>query len=515
MRATGRRALASCILAVALAAGCGSVHRDDDGKDGGARGEEEEPGEGGGEDDDGGDDGAPAEAELCVGSSGERIRRLLRQHEDGTSEAIALRDVEMGGNCEFRLDREGTLRCMPDIDGRPFQLASREYTDSACSESTALAMFGYVPGAPPGKAVMWQPGTCGTIYRYYDLGASMSFPAETPLYYKAENGTCTQTTASTSPTTLYFALGPEIPLDRFVAGSEAISEEGRLGVRRVTGEDGAVFCDRRGSLRDAELGGHPCAIGESEDGVLRCLPRDNPVVQVSTEPTCAGATDAAQVFTTCDAGLGYTRELVESGCYSRWRMHELGAQVAGTFYLPGFDTCELAPADRQFHEIGAAVDPSGFAELAYERVPVGGRLERVDVVGDGVRLDRPSWYDTELEVPCEFRLTAGSSLRCLPGTIDLPEAGLASFHTDPLCKSQSAEYASFGDPCMSGRQPRFVMSFRSGGYRAYELGRPVEETLYTSSGDVCSTVPSTVQVFTVGAEMPVDRFVAGIEVVEP
>jgi len=511
---TSRRACAPVLAALALhLAACGAVHRGDGDDDSGDADDDGAGSDDGAGDDGGGDGGDGAGgAELCAGASGERIRRVVRQHDDGTAEAIALQDTELGSTCQFGLDGQGNLRCMPDVNGAPFANASVIFTDAGCT--TAVADFSFLPRGTPTYAVVAGVATgCSSLRRWYELGAQVPLGDESTIYYRASGGACTASTASSSR--YYAALGAEIPLDRFVIGTEGRDSSGRLAVRTVEGDDGSRFCDRRLGFRDSDLDDHACTPTAGEDGVLRCVPDSATTMQVSTDSGCSDEFTVAAVSTACDQGHQYTRETTTPGCFARWRVHGLGAQVAGALYsyIP-FDGCYAAPVDRQYYEIGPVVAPTSFAELALERVDVGARLQRVDLVGDGLRVDRPFWYDSALDVMCQFQVAADGVSRCLPGQPDEPEAGITTFYSDPACKSSAVELASFADPCESGREPRFVVATRGGGLRAFELGRAVEGPVYQWS-DSCSNVPVTTRVHTVGEELPLDSFVSGSEAVEP
>ncbi len=512
---TRRRACAPVLAALALLlAACGDVHRGDEDDDSGAESDDDGGGDSGdGAGDDGGEgDGGSGGAELCVGASGERIRRVVRQHDDGTGEAIALHDTELGATCQFGFDGQGNVRCMPDVNGAPFASAGRVFTDAGCT--SAVADFSFLPRGTPTYAVIAETGAgCSSLRRWYELGAQVPLDDTSTIYYRATSGICTASTASTSH--YYAALAAEMALDRFVIGTESRHSSGRLSVQIVEGEDGSRFCDRRIGFRDADLGGHACTPDRGEDSVLRCVPDSASTMQVSTDSGCGGEFTVATVSTACDLGQEYTRETVTPGCLARWRVHELGAPVAGALYsyVP-FDGCYPAPTDHQYYEIGPVVAPTSFAELTLESVDVGGRLHRVNLVGDGLRVDRPFWYDSARDVTCQFQLAADGISRCLPGRSDEPEAGITTFYTDPACKGGTVELASFADPCESGREPRFVVGNRGGGTRVFELGRAAEGPIYQWSGS-CTTVPATTRVHTVGEELPLDSFVSGSEQVEP
>jgi hypothetical protein len=507
---------------VSLASGCGAIRKDDPGDDGddGSTDDDDAPDDAGddgdaADDGDGGDDGVPAETAVCVGASGSRIRRIMRQHDDGTSEAIGMRDTELGGNCRFGPDREGALRCLPVTDNRPFGFASRYFTDAGCTNP--IAYFGSVANVTPGYAVFFESGTCGTVFRYHELGAQQSFPARTPLFFRTNpGGQCAQTTASTSPDVKYFALGAEMALDRFVAAGESTQTDGRLAVRVIEGEDGSRVCDRDTGFVDTGLGGHPCREEESDGGVRRCLPLPNSLVRVTNDSICRDMRDAVQVFATCDRGLEYTQKAapVSGACRVPYKVHDMAEELAGPFYYDDFDGCLSVPSDRLHFALGPEVAATSFAELREERVDLGMRLERVDVVGDGVRMQRPSWFDGELDVSCEFRPGGDGAQRCIPGTTLVPEAQIVSFYVDPLCEGATVDHAVFNDACGGGREPKYAVRSNSGGARVFAIGQAFTEPRYQWNGG-CSLPPATARLFTIGPEVPPDSFVAGSELVEP
>jgi len=475
---------------------------DADGSDGGADG--------------GGDDGGvPEPAAVCTGASGERIRQVVRRHDDGTSEAVGLRDTEFGNDCSFQVDRDGTTRCLPRLDGEPFGFGLVEFTDAGCTNP--IIHFSVYGTPVPGRAVVRaEEASCGTPFDYYDLGGALSFPEETTLYFvNSETGFCSTTTADTSATSHYFARGAEITPDRFVAASEAWSGEGRLGVQVWEGADGSRACEPSVRMRDQALGGHSCLPGIGEDDVLRCLPESNSVVEVSMSSQCASPAPAAQVSGTCDRGLEYSAESVFQGCRAHQVVRALGEQLPGSFYFEGSEGCEAIPPGNLYFTLGALVDPSSFAALETERVPLGARLERMDMVGDGVRVAQHDWYDGEREVACKFDLATDGALRCLPGTTDVPEARVTDVYADPKCEGAASQLALFEDRCATGAEPKYVRDTRSGSAVAvYAIGQPVADTRYVVSAGFCTSVSAPSRLYTIGPEVSAGSFVAGVDEVE-
>ena len=519
-------ALAS--LLVILVAACGSVEKadpgddgvSDDGDPGGDDADGGDPGDGGDDgdapddgssdgdaaDDDGGD--GPDPTGLCTGDSGSRLRQVVRQNDDGTSEQIALRDTQTGGDCTFQLDREGTLRCLPRIDGRPFAIGQRYFADAGCS-SPITALY-QPPLATPTHVVFPEASVgCGSGFRYFQVGADMNLGEGSTIYYRDQAGSCVATTSYSYYR--YFPVGAEVPPSSFVPGTESFDEGGRLRVRRVTGDDGSSVCDPS-RIADASLDGGTCNRERGEDGQMRCLPEGYSRTQVANNTSCSPAVDAAQVQASCDRGLDYARQPAFA-CNARYRVRPLGAQIAGPYYQDGFDGCVAADSSSIFFSVAEeAVDPATFATLAAERVPVGGRLERIDMVGDGVRARLPEWYDTELGVACTFRQTADGAMRCVPGGAEAPQGRVRTYYSDASC-SGTVELATYDEPCEGAPTPAFVVRSVGSGLRVARIGQPATAAIYEDAGDFCAQV-STTNVFTIGAEVPLNTLVAGSEAPE-
>lgn len=517
-------ALASLLMI--LVAACGSVEKADPGDDGVS-----DDGDPGGGDADGGDpgdaddgdatdgddssdgdaadDGEPEPTELCQGTSGERLRQVIRQNDDGTSEQIALRDMETGGDCSFQLDREGTLRCMPRIDGRPFAIGQRYFGDAGCS-SAITALF-QAPLATPTHVAFPEAGTgCSSGMRYFGLGAELPLGNGSAIYYRDPFGSCVETTSSSSYR--YFPVGAELPPSSFMAGTESYDEDGRLRMRRVTGDDGSSVCDP-GRLSDTAMDGATCSRERGEDGQMRCLADGYSETQVSNDTGCSSMVDAAQVQASCDRGIDHVRTSVFE-CNYRYRVRPLGPQIAGPYYQDSSDGCvQASPSTIFFSVEEEAVDPATFAPLAAERVPVGGRLERIDMVGDGIRARLPEWFDTELGVTCSFRLTADGAMRCVPGGTEAPQASVRTYYGDTDCGG-GVELATYTEPCDGAPTPTFVVRNPGNGLRVFRLGQPATGALFEDQGGFCGQVSSSAHIFTIGAEVPLNSLVSGSEAPE-
>jgi hypothetical protein len=509
-----RRALSPALflwLAAVLVTGCGSIRKDapgagdDDGADTGDGADTD--GAGDGEDDGSTDGGEPGPAELCTGASGERLRQIVRVHGDGTSESLGLRDTVLGFDCRFARDHEGTMRCLPSGPGPFGTQGYRIYSDPGCTD--LLAAFSDLTSTPLVVAFS-EERDCQTIHRYHELGAEVSYPEESTAYVvNPESGLCSAISVG-SPRDRYFRAAAEIGPERFMALTESVSSEGRLGVRVLEGDDGSRFCDR-GVLFDAELGAGPCSAAEGTDGVMRCLPTSNDLVRVSTSSQCTGSVEVTRARATCGLDRTYSRERVAPGCSARWQVRERGGQLDGTFHLDFEIACPLAPVGDTYHEIGPVAPPSDFPELREEVVDGGNRLHRIDHVADGVRIDRGIWYDSELGARCAFPPAPTVSSRCLPGSGQTREAGIGSYFTDPSCAGPRIEVAVFHDPCGFGGEPRYA---RGDGSLIYSIRDRLTEPRFHISDGFCQQTPETLTFYSLGSQLEEEMFVGGILEIE-
>jgi hypothetical protein len=487
-------------LLLSILAGCGFIAKN--------------PPEGEGAGDAGGagdrDGGSQEEAELCTGASGSRIVRLVRQHDDGSSEAVGLHDTEFDADCQFRTDGDGTVRCLPVQNNRPFGLAQPVFRDASCTDRVVQIPSSSNP--IPVYGVIHSFGACSAQQSWFQLGGALSIPEGTTLYFM-NAGVCTATTAG--PSGRYYALGAELTSDRFVAATETQEGTGRLAVRVVEGEDGSRVCDREGPLLDGDLGGHPCSLEHAEDGVLRCLPQGISTTRVSSEEDCSPTEPAAQINDACGTVLTHTRELAMPGCASFWRVRELGSQLAGPVYLDDIDLGCYAGADYRFHVLGPVVAAESFVQISIVHGPGATRLRRLDLVADGLRVDRPYWYDSEYDLHCRFLATPDGASRCVPFAVGQErQATLVDVYTDPACEGASTRYALYDEPCGNGVTPKLAVASTVDGPRFYALGAAPAAGTYYHYTSSCQQVSSSGQLFAVGAEVPSSAFVAGTMTLE-
>ena len=493
-------------LALALCAGlaCGgdddSPAGDPDAGDSGAPG--------------GNDDAGPAPVQLsCEAASGDRVRVVVREHGDGSSEFVRLHDTDFAETCAFAPAGDGAVRCLPAVDGSPFAEGAVRYSDKLCATPIAqlVAVAGEEPPTHLRELVPAADACAGSVSVFHVLGGQLPIAPDT-LIFQVIAGTCT---AVAAPATDFFAITEELPLTAFVEGSQTYSDSGRIRLAQVDGADGSRSCGASSPLIDRDLGDHPCQLALSEDGSLRCLPEDVGPTSAFSDVLCATPIEVALVDETCNAGAAYVTDAAGAECPLLRRVRALGGAVAAPVFQVT-DVCAAIAADPVAHEIGASVSPFSFAELAPRSdAPSGGdRLARVDLVSDdGLRLFAGRWVDTELEQPCDFARADDSTERCLP--IDSPTeltARATSLFTDELCTVPIQ--VGVRDPSCAPGDARFVLEAAGGGRtRVYEVGPAVPGPLYQLDA-TCVEAAAGSSFYELGAEILAQTFVGGTDMIE-
>jgi hypothetical protein len=418
------------LAAVLVASGCGKVSRpgeddgvtdesgdDEGGGDPADHGDDDSDTDDSGDNDDGDDSDDGGSGFTCVERSGSRLRQSIRRHEDDSSERVKMFDTELGIGCEFGVAGDGAVRCLPIPDGDRMPTFTAVYTDSSCNTMVAqvdLERVGESPIYGAYAPVRPAPG-CQARQRYVELGAELPLAGGTTIYVVQEGFGCTSGIVRRD-FYRYFDVGAELANNRFAAGTESWTEEGQLGVRVVDGADGSRTCQAE-VFRDTARADHPCSPQEDSAGQLRCLPQAPPLAgEVSTADDCTDSVVVSQVPNDCDVGIDYVRRPAATGCLARTNVYERGAARTEPLFFPfSSQICFPLPTGYSYHELGELLPPDAFAPLTQTFEPAGTRLERAVVDGDGVRMPRPLWRDTELDVLCEFERADDGLIRCLPG----------------------------------------------------------------------------------------------------
>ena len=458
----------------------------------------------------GGDGGGQEAALTCEGKSGSRLRQLVRDHDDGSSEVVHLVDSERGLGCVFMTAPDGQLRCMPRVDRDRVYGGILRYRDSSCSQPIGSVepdvhpvLFEYA--VPQGE------GCNRRFHRVYtEVGAATDIAEGDQIYYRDPQGDCAAATASTAT---YYRLGEPIPPERFVAGSEIWTDGGRLSMRTVDAEDGARFCDVLGQLRDTELEGADCGLSRAEDGAIRCLPQSSVLSEYFADDDCTEALSLAQ-SDTCRP-VNYITATAPAEC-DRLEVRRMGDTVTSQLYWDPGGVCDtFDPGDTaRFSLPGPVVAADSFAEIRREYARVGGRLERGDLVGEGVRLHRSRWRDTTLDIPCGFSTAGDGVERCLPATDPSDGAAIAAGtrYTDPDC-SVGILVAWYRPDCKDTR-PAYVREQVGETAVIHQAGDEHPGPFYVDDGTGCVAAAADEVHLSVGPVVDPATFASGVHRLE-
>jgi hypothetical protein len=463
-----------------------------------------------------GSDAGPQPIRLsCEEANGARLRKVVRQHGDGSSEFIRLHDTDFAETCSYAVAADGVLRCLPAVDGAPFADGAIRYTDDLCTAAIGQ-LTAPVVGDLPGYMRELVPPVdpcAGLVPHFYQLADRLVIAPDTIIFQKVGD-VCTGVAA---PVTDFFAVAAELPANTFVEGTESFTDSGRIQQPQVDGADGSRVCNTVGPLRDRDLSDHPCSLEQSEDASLRCLPEDVGPTSVFSDDLCAAPIEVALVDETCNADAAYATDPAGAACQLRRRVRELGGPLAAPVFELVADVCTAAAADPVAHGIGASVSPFSFAELTprTDAPAAGGRLDRVDLVtDDGLRMFGSRWLDTELDQACTFRRAADGTDRCLPqeSPLELVARSISVF-TDAACTATAV--VGDRDPSCAAGDPKFVLEAIAGGRtRVDEAGGALPGPFFElDAAAVCIEITGRV-FYGLGDEILAQTFVGGTEMVE-
>lgn len=453
------------------------------------------------------DGGPPAVEPSCEGASGTRLRQVVRQHGDGSSEFLRLLDTDLVEECRFQRAIDGSLRCLPIADGTPVADAVVRYLDGECAQPVAQLAAPVVSPAPTyAREVVPSADACvAASARFYELGGAVVIAPETAIFFRDGGGVCTGTTA---PVADFFTLGAELAPAAFVEGTERFTDSGRIQQRQVEGDDGSLVCDA-GTLRDDELD-HACGVQLSEDGSTRCLPIDVGPTELFGDDLCTEPVEVA-LLGECDQDAVYVGDSAGATCALRQQVRTVDDPV-DAFRLAA-EVCAAIADPEEARAIGSTISPFSFASLDSELEPVGERLQRRALVSGGFRLVLSEWFDAELETPCAFRVAADGDDRCLPleGATALAARVVGRF-TDALCTAP-IDLVTRDESCLAGAPTYALQPIGGGRLRVREVGEVQPGPIY-QLGATCDEEPADRVHYLPGAEILPQTFVGGTEEIE-
>jgi hypothetical protein len=225
-----------------------------------------------------GDDPHPAAAapvgDLGLWKSGSRLRARVVTADGGLRVFRSFFDTELGVDCSFRQDENGTWRCLPGV-------YSLRYADAGCSTQIIVAdrcsprAFGSVDVTPP-----VDPSSCEPPQdvRYALVAAGSPVPAGDAAVFTKSGETCHE--AALQDGHVVLSLGERLDPARAVeAAVHVVERSNGLSARVFEAADGAFFV---GDVLAPDE--RPCAWPYGEfDGIRHC---------VSSPPLTAGEGDA-------------------------------------------------------------------------------------------------------------------------------------------------------------------------------------------------------------------------------
>jgi hypothetical protein len=449
---------------------------------------------------------AGEESAACQPQSGSRLRLVIREHDDGSSEVVELHDVERDEVCAYRLAADGRLRCLP----KP--VWTIRYLDEGCTEPVAVLVLGGPGPAPSSVRSYMDVASCGERWRHevHKLGALLELTAGTALYRLGAGG-CVASASSREEDRHAEVVRPIAP-DELAAGLEGWGG-GRIMMRHIASDDGSRWCDTA-TLLDRDLDDQPCEVAVGEDGAIRCLPRPAQLRHGFSDPDCTSEVTVVHEESCAEEPPRFAGEYVpDAECTARRRFRTVGAEVTEPLYRSYGEMCEVWEPFQSWVvlQAGPAVSPTSFAELPFTYLPGGSRLERaVRSDGRGLILDRRLFRDTTLDIQCGFRAAADGRDRCLPATgLTSGQATAGSYFADADCTIPAAAGLTWSG--CSEIEPSYAVQAGPEGASVFEVTGPwAGGPLFRQSGTLCYELSGANETYwALGEEVPGAFFVAG------
>lgn len=450
----------------------------------------------------GGPDAVEVPAELsCTPRSGTRLRRLLRNHDDGTSVDVGVYDTVTASECTFTTATDGSEVCVPStgvIDALP------RWLDPTCSGEMVGETFGEVVIGDAIVRLTFDDGdVCTNEPTFFAASGEITPDAGITTGYTRTGDVCAEVGYVLAS---YARLTGPAELATVTASFVG----GRLQVTQLDGADGSRFCDGFAPLRDTGDDGRACELTVTTDDTIRCVPQGSFASSLYTDATC---TDDVEVVlpSSCGGASGIARSFEGYGSCLRTTIREIGAAAPPTLHEQGFETCDLYAGGTP-HLIGATLAPDLFPGLTRANKPIGGRLLRGDLAGGGLRIFRSQLRDADLDTPCSFVAVPDDdpennapTLRCLPEASTAREDTVAQVelgYSDAACTIPFT-LASVDAACATN-VPRYARQDT----RVFRVGSLNAAPFYLL-GDGCVADTTRVR-YDLAEELPPTMFVSGV-----
>ena len=341
------------------------------------------------------------------------------------------------------------------------------------------------------------------ISRVFRRIGEVAPPATT---YEIANGRCVE---SSSLGWTYYSLGEQLASTSFARVKHLSSVgESRLGLDAYTTEDGLyVPIESDGPLlRDRVLDNECRVVAQPNAATTTCEPVYAGEAQFSRDAACA-TKDILLIEATTTVPEVIMRDV--GGCRSYTRR---GAEIPHVpLFFPLGPSCVAVnpPPDAHLFEVGAAFEVAELMRVREESP--GHRLQRI-LVGDGTTTVVDSLlYDSELDVDC-LRTQIGEAFRCLPANTF---ATVLPYFSDPAC-TVPVELSLVEDGACDATT-KFAIDKRGDEPIVRPLAAPFTTPIYEiSTADSCLEYipPPRQKPFTLGAPLPLDRFVDAQLIIE-
>lgn len=463
--------------------------------------------------------GAPLEP-TCTDVSGSRIKLTVRRADDGAKQVVGLYDSALNVPCRWGTAGDGQLRCMPGPNtGESYSDGYVAYSAPGCTTPIlGISSNRLYPGKPflgrDGGDVFGSqmaPLGCQGVLRVFAVGALL--PDPTTVWVKDANGACVSLPADNFFYE-YHAAGAETPATSFVAGTPTRDGTGRVWIESTDGADGSHTCGDDRDLRDSAFGDAACIVANySYDEKRRCMPSGFGTGTLYTDAGCTAATRVTR-RPNCYPPSAFASETVKTPVcnYNAPRVRTVGAELPGLFTKSSAGACTAVPSVFTTYSVeGEFIPEEMFEEMTYAFAPSGTRLMRRDIVVGGARVPTTTFHDTQLDMMCQFELSADGIYRCTPGfgtDSELVANGEYQVYTTADCSGARGNLAlTFPQttPCSQPGAPRFVRIRDSGtGYNSYaRVGNVANGSFYSKSSDAspCTPVSASSMVYQIGASI--------------
>ena len=409
--------------------------------------------------------------------SGSRLRAIL-ESAGSVQRFVGWHDTQLGIDCQFALDAEGTERCLPQ-DG----FGGTAYSDANCKNRAAL-----IPtklGKPAYALDSAYQFVCGKGPQVLAVGKALAITQT----YSEQNGQCLPDSFTVPADQSVYALSAAVPPSAFVAASEIVREarDARLSANVRVASDGSretvSFFDRQ---RNAE-----CNLREHQGADFGCVPEARAYENFYfSDAKCSAQVAyhpgyAQQVCGRIPTIVEHTAPFFTDTYF------EVGAAVTtGVFSNFGEGCMPYTPnvtLGYSYYALGKAVAWEAFAQASSANEGVGRLKQNTLRNAGGLVLSRLEFYDSTLETRCRATLAADLDTRCLPtDTVStnqfadaeckqplfevptggaapkasdfieayLPTGGLGIFKLGPLLSAQVSPHQTNGPDCVATTLPQ-------------------------------------------------------------